>query len=536
MVKKQDIKITTEQQLPQNRIISKYWLRFLVIIILVIGVFFRFVNIDRKIYWNDEVYSSLRISGYLESEMSEQLRNGRLLSIQDLQKYQYPNSEKNTIDTIKGLISEESQVVPLYFVIARFWVELFGNSVAVTRSFSAFISLLTFPCLYWLCQELFESSLIGWMAIALIAVSPIHVLYAQEARAYSLWIVAILISSIALLRAIRLKTKVSWCIYAATLSLGFYSHLFFSWIALGQGIYVAAIERFRFSRTSINYLFSSLAAVITFVPWILIIIIHPTPDKLSWANGKQTFFGTAVKWIGIISRAFLDVGIGSTDSAKFNIALIPIILIIITVIIYSIYVLCRRTSKEVWLFILILIGSVGLPLLAVDLLFQKQSTSTRYLLPVILGIQLAVAYLFAIKLTSISPKIWQKRLWSIVVSIVIISGIISCMLSSQAQIWWIKSPLRYQEYPEVANIISQSNKPLLISDADMILIQTLGHLLDSKVQFQFVRQEQLPEITNGFSDIFLFNPSDFLKAGIEKIYNSKLQQIDKSLWKITKST
>ncbi|MHC5731192.1 MAG: glycosyltransferase family 39 protein, partial [Nostoc sp.] len=123
--------------------------------------------------------------------MTKQLSDGRLLSIEDLHKYQYPNPEKNTIDAIKGIILEDSQILPLYILMTRFWVELFGNSVAATRSFSAFLSLLTFPCLYWLCKELFGSSLIGWIAIALVAVSPIHVVYAQEARAYSLWIVTI---------------------------------------------------------------------------------------------------------------------------------------------------------------------------------------------------------------------------------------------------------------------------------------------------------------------------------------------------------
>lgn len=45
--------------------------------------------------------------------------------------------------------------------------------------------------------------------MALIAVSPFHVLYAQEAREYSLWTVTILLSSAALLRAMRVKTKLS---------------------------------------------------------------------------------------------------------------------------------------------------------------------------------------------------------------------------------------------------------------------------------------------------------------------------------------
>ncbi|MCC5645440.1 glycosyltransferase family 39 protein [Nostoc sp. CHAB 5824] len=522
-----------KKQFSHNWSISQSSLRFLIIIVLVIGVFFRFDNIDKKLYWGDEVFSSLRISGYMQSEMNDQLSNGRLLSIKDLHKYQYPNPEKNTIDTIKGMILEDSQILPLYIIITRFWVECFGNSVAVTRSFSAFISLLTFPCIYWLCQELFESSLVGWIAIALVAVSPIHVVYAQEVRAYSLWIVTILISSVALLRAMRLKTKISWCIYAATLSLGFYTHIFFTLVAVGQGIYVIAIERLRLSKTSIYYLISSLAGFITFVPWIWIIITNPQPESVSWASAKQTFFASATRWAGIFSRTFLDLGISPSDPGKLKIALIPFILIILALMLYSIYFLCRRTSKEVWLFVLTLIGSVGLPLLIVDFVFQKRYATSRYTLPSVLGIELAVAYLFTTKLTSIYTKLWQKKLWSLVAFMVIISGIISCTLSSQAQIWWNKVPEKNQEYPQIANIVSQGNKPLLISDASIIPpIQIIGYLVDQKVQFQLVHKNQLPQITNGFTDIFLFHPSDFLKAGIEKIYNSNLQQINDFLWKI----
>ncbi|WP_373527285.1 glycosyltransferase family 39 protein [Nostoc sp.] len=525
-----------KKQLSRNWLISQSWLRFLIIILLVIGVFFRFVNLDKKVYWLDEVYTSLRISGYLKSEMEEQLRTGRLLSIEDLHKYQFPNSEKTTNDTIKGLVLEESQVVPLYFVILRFWVEWFGDSVAVMRSLSAFISLLTFPSIYWLCQELFKSSLIGWMAMVLVAISPVHVLYAQEARSYSLWIVAILMSSAALLRAMRLQTKVSWCIYAATLSLGFYSQLFFTFVALAQGIYVVTIERFRLTKTSISYLLSALTGFLIFIPWFWIIITNPTPEGVSWTNTKQTLFQSAIRWVGIISRGFLDLGISPNDPGKLKIALIPGILMILILIIYSIYVLCRRTSKEVWLFVLTLIGSVGLPLMLLDFVLGKRYGTTRYILPSILGMQLAIAYLFTTKITSVSSKIWQKKLWSLVTSIVILSGIISCSLSSQAQMWWNKVPEVNQQYPPIAQIISQASKPLLISDNNIILIQTLGHLLDPKVQLQIVYPNQLPQITTGFTDIFLFKPSKFLKAGIEKIYNSKLQQINNSLWKISKST
>ncbi len=524
------------KHLSRNWIISKSWLRFLIIILLVTGIFFRFVNIDKKIYWGDEVFSSLRISGYTQSEIEEQLSNGRLIGIEDLLKYQYVNPQKNTIDTIKGIIVEDSQILPLYILMTRFWMECFGNSIAVTRTFSVFISLLTFPCFYWLCLELFQSSLVGWVAIGLVAISPIHIVYAQEARSYSLWIVAILISGAALLRAMRLKTKVSWCIYTATLVLGFYTHILFILVAFAQGIYVILIERFRLSKTSIYYLISSLAGVITFLPWIWIIITNPQPEAVNWANVKTTLFASVSRWAGIFSRAFLDLGISPSDPGKVKIALIPFILIILALMSYSIYFLCRRTSKEVWLFVLTLILSVGLPLLITDFVFQKRYATSRYTLPSVLGIQLAVAYLLTTKITSISTKIWQKKFWSIVVFMVIMSGVTSSILHSHAKIWWNQFPEKHQLFPKIANIISQGNKPLLISDTDNILppIQILAHLVDPKVRFQIVNKNQLPEINNGFSDIFLFlyEPSESLKAGVEKVYNSKLQQINEYLWKV----
>ncbi len=72
------------------------------------------------------------------------------------------------------------------------------------RSLPAIISLLAFPCIHWLCLELFEESITGSVAIAVIAVSPFHLAYAQEARQYSLWVLITLLSSEALLRLVIL--------------------------------------------------------------------------------------------------------------------------------------------------------------------------------------------------------------------------------------------------------------------------------------------------------------------------------------------
>ena len=164
--------------------------------------------------------------------MVQQDFQGKTISVQDLQrKYQQINPEKTWWDTVKGLATEEPQLSPLYFILARFWVQLFGPQVATVRSLSALISLLVFPRVYWLCWELFRSASVGCMAVTIVAVGPFHVLYAQEARPYMMFAVVVLLSNAILLRAIAIQnspatsklSKAVWSIYAIALSLGLYS-------------------------------------------------------------------------------------------------------------------------------------------------------------------------------------------------------------------------------------------------------------------------------------------------------------------------
>jgi uncharacterized membrane protein len=518
----------------QNRGNFLTWWRFLVITLLVLGIFFRLANIERKLYWGDEVVTSLRISGYTLAEMNQDLWSGRIVGIKDLQKYQYPSLEKSAIDTIKGIALEESQVVPLYFVLVRFWVQLFGNSVTVTRSFSVFLSLLTFPCLYWLSQELFKSSLISWIAIILVAVSPFHVLYAQEARPYTLWILMILLSSATLLRAMRLLTKVSWGIYAVTVTLGLYTQVLFGLVAIGHGIYIIFSERFRLSKTLISYLLASFVGFLPFVPWLLLMIHKPAESTINWTNTQSSFFSSLARWSGIVSRAFLDLGVGPDDSVKRLIPLVPFILIILALIGYSMYFLYRQTPQRVWLFVLTLIGVTAIAFIVPDFVLGKRYGTTRFITPCILGIQLSLAHLLVAKNTSLFLSNQRKKVWEIATFMLVLSGVISCTISSRAEMWWNKAPDKNKDNFQIAEIVNQANQPLLIKDGDLIPVEVLGYLLEPKVQFLLPKESDLPKIPDGFTDVFLFQPSESLTSGVERVYNSKIKLINGALGKLIK--
>ena len=269
----------------RNWLLPQKGLGIFLLITLILGIFFRFHHIEQKIYWHDEVYTSIRIVGTIGKEMGPAIANGTEIGVEDLQKWLHLQPGKTVIDTLKSS-TVDSHVFPLYYVLGHFWIQVFGDSIVAIRCLSAFLSLLVFPGLYWLCWELFQSSLTAWIAIALMAVSPFNVLYAQEARMYSLWTVLILFSSVALLRAMRLKKWLDWSIYGVTLFLLLYCHLFSLFVALGQGIYVLIIERLKFTEIFRKYLVTTIFSFLLFCPWIFVILtnLDSIRGRSAWAQ------------------------------------------------------------------------------------------------------------------------------------------------------------------------------------------------------------------------------------------------------------
>jgi uncharacterized membrane protein len=542
-------------------------LRWLIAILLTLGIFFRFANIDKKIYGLDESYTSLRISGYTEAELVQDLSKTRIIDANYLKKYQQVNTQRTFQGTIQGLSSEEPQHPPLYYVTARFWAQWLGDSVTANRILPAIVSLLAFPSIYWLCLELFESPLTGWLAVALLAVSPFHLVYAQEARQYSLWAVITLLSSASLLRAIRLKTPLSWGLYAVTLTANFYTFLLSVLVAAGHGFYTLVIENFKFTKTFVSYLIASVLSALAFCPWVFIVLSNWSRVQHT-TNWKETARPSAIAqlwklfrgWTRQPGRPFFDLNVSPQDWIVARATQSLFTLVCLILVAYSLYFLYKTTQKRSWLFIFTLIGGTGIGLTLQDLILKGQdggsSTIPRYLIPCYLGFQIAVAHLLAQKITQLSSvNSWERTLWNSVLVLTISGGILSLIVSTESKIWWNKGGPEYLEYNlSAAQLINSSKNPLLISDCDSWGLLFSSHLLDPKVKMLVkpycfscslkTQQDFQPALSKeaaGFSDIFLFpRPSDSLLNTIKNQPNYQTKEAVKSLssnsilWKIEK--
>ena len=536
----------------------KPW-RFLIVTILVIGIFFRFANLENKPYWWDEVINSTHSAGYSIQDVHEQVEAWKYqdLTIKDLHKYQYPNSETSFLDVIRVLANKEPQSPPVYYLLSRWWTQLFGSSVTVQRSLSAFISLLAFPSMYWLCLELFGSSLAAWIGVIIIAISPFHVIFAQEVRMYVLWTVTILLSCASLLRAIRLQRKRDWGIYAASLTLSLYTFPLSILVAIAQGIYVAIAEvpkffksidqsrkaRIKISKRFFNYLTASIASMIAYAPWIVFLIQIDETKMLTWRQRTITFSELLKNWLFQTSIIFADLNpeyLGGNGGSDYGIesfydplSFYPMIFIW-GIILYSLYFLVCNSPKSIWSFILPLILVTALVLVLPDLIFGGiRSTISRYLIPCYLGIQLSIVNLIYLKINfqsnTILQKKYTKKIWQLVLAMFLSIQVISCSVIIQSPSWWNKSIL-FQNIP-IANIINSVKNPLILiilsgNKYSWIDLMTISHNLNNHVTIRFIDRLYLRETDTVFSDKFIFNAPeewlDLIKKGnklkVEEIY------------------
>ncbi len=74
---------------------------------------------------------------------------------------------------------------PLYFLLLKLWTLPFGDSASALRSFSLAASLLVLPLVYYI-GRVTVGRAAALIAVALLAVSPLQLYFAQEARVYML--------------------------------------------------------------------------------------------------------------------------------------------------------------------------------------------------------------------------------------------------------------------------------------------------------------------------------------------------------------
>jgi hypothetical protein len=173
------------------------------------------------------------------------------------------------------------------------------------------------------------------------------------------------------------------------------------------------------------------------------------------------------------------------------------------------------------------------------------------MIPLYIGSQLSVIYLFSYTISSEVINLWQKNFSKFILATLACLSIASCISISQADTWWNKgfeelykpSVIAQSANQKIINDINKLQDSLLISDSDSGTIMSLSHRLSPQVNLMLIVQPNKPlDIPDKFTHVFLFSPSNSLKDWfINKSINGvkyKLESInnygDSQFWRLLK--
>lgn len=126
----------------------------------------------------------------------------------------------------------EANLQTIYFLLMRGWIHL-GDSETWLRLPSVLFGIAAIPLLYFVARK-FMTAEPALAAAALLAFSPSHVYYSQEARGYTLAIVMVLLSTYFFVRAVEQCQRRDWAWWMVVSTLAFYCHDFTALVLVAQ--------------------------------------------------------------------------------------------------------------------------------------------------------------------------------------------------------------------------------------------------------------------------------------------------------------
>lgn len=171
-----------------------------------------------------------------------------------------------------GIVEElaHDSGVPLYYVLLRGWMRLFSTRPADVRSLSAVLGILTVGVVM-LAGHRFGSPIAGLASGALLAVSPLAINYAREARMYALLALLTALVFWLTFEARQRGRWWLWCLAGLCLLLSLYTHhygLFLLTVPVTYGVLPPVRRR----SASAPFIVTALVLVVYGMTWLPVLL------------------------------------------------------------------------------------------------------------------------------------------------------------------------------------------------------------------------------------------------------------------------
>lgn len=315
---------------------------------------------------------------------------------------------------------------PLYYSLLHYWLALGTNEVAI-RALSALAGTLTVPFVYGIGRLLFGRAT-GWVAALLLALSPFHLWYSQEARMYALVAFLTTCSVYCMLEALRGKNGLAWVGYVLSACLSLYTHYYAFFILLFQNAFMAylCLTDSRRRRSLGAWAAAQVAVLLCFVPWLPVIM-----RQASQGGGGWVARSIGVPSIDVLAHTAIVYTVGMTRPWYPSLARRGAYLLFGACGVVALLGVAKREPSQSRLTgvqaLLFVAAYLALPLGAAWVLSQwKPMYAMRYLLPFL------PAYLLLVARGAAAVR-WPWARWGLVVLLVLTQAVGVHIIVREAQ-------------------------------------------------------------------------------------------------------
>lgn len=257
---------------------------------------------------------------------------------------------------------------PLFYWIEHVAVHLFGTTEFGLRLVPALCGILAIPVFYLLGKET-DGPATGIIAAGLIAVSPFHIIYSQEARMYSLVLLLVSLAFLFYLRAMNGNTLREWALFGLFSALSVWTH-YYTFLIIGV-IFLHAIiiagRRQKYRGLVLSLLFFTTGTVPLAIPVLALIRTRSSIGSV----------------FGVQGWAMLDTTLQHLAGYGFVTVLICLVAYVLGTVAYSI------ENKEKGL---LLMMGFAIPLAVSVLLSEHITMVPRYLIWLLPFFLIPIAY------------------------------------------------------------------------------------------------------------------------------------------------
>lgn len=224
---------------------------------------------------------------------------------------------------------------PLYYLVLHFWLKIFPATEFFIRLPSIIFGLSAIIFIYKISLLIFKNKKIGILVAALLATSPLHIYYSQEARMYSLATFLTCGSMYYFIKLIRSKNSLFIIHYLLFIILMLYSHYLCWFIIVVQWSYILILKLWRVKKLFFNILISNILIFLSLLLWLPILSDQlKIGDRVASNNIVWNQLGNlSIKNIALLPVKFI-IGRTSFENKSFYYLLVFLLVLFFGYLLY----------------------------------------------------------------------------------------------------------------------------------------------------------------------------------------------------------